>query len=262
MEPVEKRRLLSDLDPRLQWGIPLVVMVFGWFRMFKCYDEQDILGLLVGAGLTVMGGGWLAPLVSESFSRLAGRIIHNGEYLDKPAPRYSEVAPRRAFEDFPGAIAALWEIVGTHPEELRAWHELLELILIAQRDPAAARHAFLQARLAQKTPEEKAQLEQFWLELQHRAERLAMQARDPVTPNYRMPTLDAWEPSASLPGLPAQPPVAEISPLYEMPLEVPELPKFLTPENNPDAPTSDGHQTAAAAAQGADLPAKPSDTSP
>lgn len=261
MAPVEKRHLLSNLDPRLQWGIPLVIMVYGWYQMLTCYDAQDMVGLLMGAGLTVVGGGWLAPLISESLSSVAGRLFHNGDYLDKPPPRYSEVASKRAFGDFPGAIAALWEIVGTHPDELRAWHELLELILIEQQDPAAARHTFLQARLARKTPEDKAQLEQFWLDLQHRAERLALRAREPVTPSYGMPGPEGWEGSATT-GLPAQPPAPELFPLYEMPLEVPELPKFPPSEHNSDPVSSDGSPPATLQPAAAGLPAPPSDTSP
>lgn len=208
---------IEEKFPMLRWGLPALLMGFGVVTMHRNYDQGNIIGVLMGLAVTVMGGGWLAPFITEKVAHRAGRLFHNGEYLDKPPPRYSEVTSRRAFGDYGGAVAALWEIIGLHPTEKRAWHELMEIQLLHLHDAAAARHVFLQARNAMPAPEDRIQLEQVWGEIQARAERQARCATEPGTPLFDLPPAEGLDARSVHQDLPAPLHAQTFEPSFELP---------------------------------------------
>lgn len=175
---------MNSLDRTdLYWNLFRLVGGGGLFvvsLLLLYWAQRDIEPhfIVLGAGALVISGKVLAPMVAEQLSGLASFLYVPGAKLSKPPPAYSKARGHRAFYQYEEALAALWELIAQHPQELEAWKELIEITLLDLRDPARARSIFMEGRRTLKRQERVKLLEEAWSTLGARA--VALGIREPA----------------------------------------------------------------------------------
>lgn len=162
------------------------LFVVGTHLMLSSYPEQDVVGMMCGLGLLIVGGRWLAPLLAGAIAEPAGRIFYPGDKLDKPSPSYSLAQAHRSFERYEEAVQALLEVVGSHPQEFQAWREILELTLLELQDEPRARGYLQQALRACEDPAQRTRLQQSWADIRERATRAGSNVQETPT-HFELP---------------------------------------------------------------------------
>lgn len=161
----------------------------GVYLMLSSYPEQDVVGMMGGLGLVVVGGRWLAPLLAGAIAEPAGRIFYPGDKLDKPQPIYSLAQAHRSFQRYEEAVQELLKLVEAHPQEFQAWRELLELTLLELKDESRAREYHLRALRSFQDPAQRQRLHMAWSDLSARAMR-AQEKSAADSNRYELPDPD------------------------------------------------------------------------
>lgn len=96
-------------------------------------DRQPVL-LLAGILLLIGMAAAVGRIIIELFSAGAGTLLVSGKRKREPPPVYSVPRAKRLQGDFDGALHLYREITRSHPQEIRAWLAMLEIVLEDLRD--------------------------------------------------------------------------------------------------------------------------------